>query len=45
MGKNLYDRMTAPTLTVNAYFNSGYNRRDGAALAKQINRELGGLYR
>ena len=45
MGKDLYDRVTAPSLTVNAYFNSGYNRRDGAALAKQINRELGGIYR
>ena len=45
MGKDLYDRMTGPSLTVNAYFNGGYNRRDGAALAKQINRELGGIYR
>ena len=44
MSKDHYDRM-GPSITVNAYFNGGYNRKDGAALARQINRELGGLYR
>lgn len=44
MSKDHYDRM-GPIITVNAYFNGGYNRKDGAALARQINRELGGLYR
>ena len=44
MSKDHYDRM-GPNITVNAYFNGGYNRKDGAALARQINRELGGLYR
>ena len=45
MSKDRYDRMNGVNITVNAYFNSGYNSKDGAALARQINRELGGLYR
>lgn len=46
MSKDYYDQMNGGiNVTVNAYFNSGYNTKDGAALARQINRELGGLYR
>jgi hypothetical protein len=45
MSKDRYDRMNGVNITVNAYFNSGYNSKDGAALARQLNRELGGLYR
>jgi len=45
MSRDHYDRMNGVNVTVNAYFNGGYNTKDGAALARQINRELGGLYR